>query len=75
MYHTIEIVADVVADLERSRKLPLEQLALKRGTRLQAQIKPYVMERPEGPVEVADLFLEDGSAARGVLFGCFSFVD
>jgi hypothetical protein len=42
---------------------------------LSAQIKPYVLESTRGPVEVADLFLEDGSVARAVRFATFKFLD
>jgi hypothetical protein len=33
------------------------------------------MSWKNGPVEVADLFFQDGSTIRGVSFACFSFVD
>jgi hypothetical protein len=75
MYHTIEFGVELVADLEISPKQPLECLAVYQGARLRAQIKPYVVESEDGPVEVADLFFEDGTATRGVPFACFSFVD
>jgi hypothetical protein len=39
------------------------------------QIKPYVMETEDGPIEVADLFFVDGTTARMVPFESFSFVD
>jgi hypothetical protein len=48
---------------------------LHKGARWQAQIKPYVVETADGPVEVADLFFEDGTATRTVPFACFSLVD
>jgi hypothetical protein len=50
-------------------------MVIRPGTRVQAQIKPYVVETEDGPVEVADLFFADGTAARGVLFEAFSLVD
>jgi hypothetical protein len=75
MYHTIEFTGDLAVDLEVSPKHPLERLRLCRGTRLQAQVKPYVVETGDGPVEVADLFFADGTATRRVPFGSFSFVD
>ena len=40
-----------------------------------ADIKPYVAESDDGPVEVADLSLEDGSIARAVRFAAFRFLD
>ena len=39
------------------------------------QLKPYVLESAEGPLEVADLFLRDGSIARAVRFAAFQFLD
>jgi hypothetical protein len=75
MYHTIEFTADLSVDLDRSRKQPLERMLIRRGTRRIAQIRPHVVETPAGPVEAADLFFEDGSAARGILFDCFVFAE
>ncbi len=75
MYHTIEFGVEFLADLEVSPKKPLERLRIRKGDRLPAQIKPYVVETAEGPVEVADLFFEDGTATRGVPFACFCFVE
>ncbi len=75
MYHTIEFLEEYAGDLEVSRKQRLERVQLRAGTRLRVQIKPYVIETPDGPVEVADLFFEDGTATRGVRFSLFSFVN
>jgi hypothetical protein len=74
MYHNIEFAVELTADLEISPKHPLERLTIRRGTRVRAQLKPYVVEGPEGPVEVADLFFEDGTTTRTVPFAAFSFV-
>ena len=75
MYHTIEFGTEILADLERSSKHPLERIRIRKSTRLKAQIKPYVAEGKKGPVEVADLFFEDGSVTRMVPFRFFSLVD
>lgn len=75
MYHTIKFTADLTADLEISPKQPLERLRIRKGDRLQAQIKPSVVETEDGPVEVADLFFTDGMTTRMVPFKSFSFVD
>jgi hypothetical protein len=75
MYHTIEFATDLVVDLEWSPRHRLEQVLLSEGTRVPVQLRPYVVEGARGPVEVADLFFEDGTAARGVPFACFTFVD
>jgi hypothetical protein len=73
MYHTIEFAQKLTADLEMSPEYWLEKL--RPGTRVQAQIKPYVVETGGGPVEVADLFFADGTATRMVPFELFSFMD
>jgi hypothetical protein len=39
------------------------------------QLRPFVLETDEGLLEVADLFFEDGTAARAVPFASFSFID
>jgi hypothetical protein len=75
MYHTIEFAVEFVADLELSPKHRLEQLLIRQGTRLRAQLKPSVVETVGGPVEVADLFFEDGTATRTVPFAYFAFVE
>ena len=74
MYHQIEFVSDVQADVEISPRHPLERLLLRRGSRRRAQVRPYVVEAADGPAEVADLFFDDGTATRRVPFACFSFV-
>jgi hypothetical protein len=75
MYHTIEFVAEFTLDLEISPKHPLERVLVQKGTRLRAQLKPHVTETEAGPVEVADLFFEDGSVTRRVPFAWLSFVE
>jgi hypothetical protein len=75
MYHTIEFPQELAVDLEMSPKHWLEKMVIRPGSRIQAQIKPYVVEADDGPVEVADLFFPDGTATRMVPFELFSFVD
>jgi hypothetical protein len=75
MYHTIEFSEELMVDLEISPKQWLERMLIRHGTRAQAQIKPYVVETENGPVEVADLFFADGTTTRRVPFKLFSFVD
>jgi hypothetical protein len=74
MYHTIEFSGDFLADLERSPRHPLEPVRIRKGIRLRAQVRPYVVESGSGPVEVADLFFADGTATRRVPFASFCFV-
>jgi hypothetical protein len=75
VYHLIEFVADCCTDLERGSHHPLEQVVLHRGTKRRVQLRPHVIEDESGPVEVADLFFEDGTAARAVPFSLFALID
>jgi len=42
---------------------------------LRSEIKPYVTQSDEGPVEMADLLFEDGTITRQVPFESFAFVE
>ena len=75
MIHTIEFRLKAVAAVESAGESRMEQVVIRPGTRLQARIRPFVVESDFGPVEVADLFFEDGSVAHGVRFASFSFLD
>jgi len=75
MYHTIEFAVEVFVDLEVSAKQPLEKVRLRKGTRLDAEIKPYVVETDAGLIEVADLYFRDGRVTRRMPFENFSLVD
>ena len=75
MYHTIEFTVNATIDLEVSPNRWREQVLINKGQRLRVQTKPYVVETDDGLVEVADLFLEDGTTTRMVPFEAFSFVD
>lgn len=75
MYHTIQFTVEVLIDLEVSSKQPLERVVIRPNSSLRAQVRPYVVETQNGPVEVADLYFEDGTTTRTVPFACFSFVD
>lgn len=75
MYHTIEFTAEVLLDLEITRQDRLELVVMRKGARRSVQLKPYVVETPSGPVEVADLFFDDGTSTSAVRYECFSFVE
>jgi hypothetical protein len=75
VYHTIEFAIAFEAALEVSRKRRLERALIAKGDRLKVQLRPHVVETEDGPVEVADLFFEDGTATRNVPFGSFAFVE
>ena len=75
MYHTIRFAVEFEGALEVSRKLPLERVRLHKGDRVEAQVRPHVVETDGGPVEVADLFFADGTVTRDVPFESFAFVE
>jgi len=75
MYHTIEFRLRGLAEFESPGGRHLEQIVIQQGSRFSAQTKPYVVESKQGPVEVADLLLEDGSLVRAVRMATFSFLD
>jgi hypothetical protein len=75
MFHTIEFNVTGMIDIEVGRKQPLERLCVERGTRLRVEVRPYVIEAADGPSEVADLYLDNGSVTRAVPFAFFTFAD
>jgi hypothetical protein len=75
MFHLIEFTDHIYLDLEQSRQHRVEKLLLRPGSRLCVQMRPYVLESPVGPIEVADLFLDDGSTASAVPFASFRMVE
>jgi hypothetical protein len=75
MYHSIRFADDVWLDLERSPKHPLERVLLRRGTGRRVQLRPFVLKTADGPMEMADLYFEDGTVARRVPFALFAFVE
>jgi hypothetical protein len=74
MYHTLQFTEDYKGKREISRNQRLERIRIKTGSQVRAEVKPYVVEGEDGPVEVADLFFEDGTATRTVPFAYFAFV-
>lgn len=75
MNHLIEFNLGFTADLEVSPGQRLERLRIEEGTRAQVQLRPYVIETDSGPVEVADLYFEDGTVTRQIRFEQFRFVE
>jgi hypothetical protein len=74
MYHTLQFTEDYKGKREIARNQRLERIRIKTGSQVRAEVKPYVVEGADGPVEVADLFFEDGTATRTVPFAYFAFV-
>jgi hypothetical protein len=75
MYHTIRFVDDLLVQFVCPRRHRRAQLRIPKGTPVQVQIKPYVRETEEGPVEMADLFFEAGPVIHRMPWAWFAFVD
>jgi hypothetical protein len=75
MYHSIEFARNLLAELDIPGQGRTPQVLIDKGTQLKAQIRPYVVESVRGPIEVADLLLEDDTVARTVAFASFRFLD
>jgi hypothetical protein len=75
MYHTITLADDLLIHFAYTPSQRRGRLLIPKGARRRAQIKPYVVETEDGPVEVADLFFKDGPATHMVRCERFSFVD
>jgi hypothetical protein len=75
MYHVLEITDDLWVDVERSPRHPLERVLLRGGTCVLARLRPQVLETREGPLEAADLYFADGTAACAVPYAAFHFTD
>ncbi len=75
MIHPIEFQRQVFAEVDLPEHTYTQRVIIKEGTRLVAGIKPYVTESSDGPIEVADLLLEDGGIARAVRYSAFRFIE
>lgn len=75
MAHLIEFRIGLIADLEMSPKKRLERILIQPGTRALVQLRARVIETSLGPVEIADLHLDDGGVVRGVRYEHFRFVE
>ena len=75
MYHNIEFTVDLQIDLEINCRSRMERVLIPAGARVRAQLRPHVLKSIDGPVEAADLFLDDGTAVRDVRFAFFRFVE
>jgi hypothetical protein len=51
MYHSIEFRLDGLVELEGPGSMRLQPI-LQNGTRVRAQVKPYVVQSKRGPIEV-----------------------
>ena len=75
MFHQLEFRRMTLADVEQPAYAFMQRLVIKEGERLAARLLPHVEESAEGPVEVADLCLEDGCILKAVHYAAFRFLD
>ena len=68
MDHTIEFTKAVIIGLKISRQQRSQKMRVRKGNRIEAQVRPYVPQTKDGFVEMADLFLDDGASTSGVPF-------
>ena len=74
MYHSIEFARNLLAELDIPGEGRTPQVLIDKGTRVKAEIRPYVVESVLGPIESADLLLQDGTIAHSVAFASFRFL-
>jgi hypothetical protein len=75
MFHHIEFCLATIAEVQRPEDALMQRLVIREGERLVVQCKPHVEESADGPVEVADLYLEEGSILKAVRYAAFRFLD
>lgn len=75
MFHLIEFKCRGRLDVQRSPQHRLERLFVQSGDQLCVRVRPYTHESAFGPVEVADLYLDDSTTLCAVPFACFRFLD
>lgn len=73
MYHKLRFHVDYNADLYMKGKSRLEQVIFRAGEIVEAQVRPFIIETDEGPVETADLFLAGDGTLLEVRMEYFSF--
>ena len=73
MTHQLRFAADCELDLQIHGKPRLEKVKLRAGEVIAAQVRPYVKEMAEGPVEFADLHLGHEGTLLAVRMECFTF--
>jgi hypothetical protein len=73
MTHQLHFRIDCQLDLQIKGKARLEQVKIRAGEIIAAQVRPYVKETPDGPVEFADLQLGNEGILMAVRMDCFQF--
>ena len=73
MYHGLRFRSDCQLGLQVPGKGKLERVMMRKGTVIEAQVRPHVEETEKGPVECADLDLKGDGILLSVRMKCFSF--
>ena len=75
MYHRLEFLASYQLDLHLPGKPRLEQLVIRQGEIISAQVQPFVQETEDGPVEMANLHLPGDGTLLSVPMASFRFAE
>jgi hypothetical protein len=73
MYHRLQFLAEYRLDLQVPGKARLEQLLIRQGEIIEAQVQPFVVETADGPVEAANLYLHADGTLLNVPMEYFRF--
>ena len=74
MTHQLRFRADCQLDFQVAGKSRLEQVKVRADEVIEAQVRPYVQETEDGPVETADLQLGRDGTLLAVRMEHFEFV-
>ena len=75
MYHLIEFKANFTDEQGLTVRERVERLLALKSKRAHVHLRPHVVETAQGPVEVADLYFQDGTVSHQVRFDQFRFID
>jgi hypothetical protein len=75
MSHQLQFQADCKLNLLLPNSRKLQKVLVEQGNVIEAGVFPYIQEAEEGPVEVADLCLDQIGVLLAVRMACFRFVE
>jgi hypothetical protein len=75
MYHKVRFAADSQLDLRMAGKSRLERVMVQAGDVFEAEVRPYVEETEDVPVEMANLVLGDEGILLAVPMAWFRFIE
>jgi hypothetical protein len=74
MYHRLQFRATYRLDLQVPGKARLEQVLIRKGEIIEAEVQPCVEHTDDGPVEVANLHLAGDGTLLAVPMDYFQFM-